>query len=92
MRHEALMALVDGYEAANHARDTQRQQVWNAIRVLEPGLADVLLELFSSPEAASQWLLKAPGSCQPCPARTIAEGRAAQVREKALRTLHGSAA
>lgn len=92
MRHESLMAQVQQYELANNALDAQRRRVWNVIETVEPGLAGELLQLFSTPDAASLWLLKDSGANQPCPAKAIAEGGAAEVRERVLRTLHGSAA
>lgn len=92
MHHESLMALVEQYEVVNNALDAQRRRVWNAIEAVEPGLAEELLQFFSTSDAASLWLLKASGANQPCPAQAIAEGGAAEVRERVLRTLHGSAA
>ena len=74
MHHESLMALVEQYEVANNALDAQQRRVWNAIEEVEPGLAEELLRLFSTPEAVSIWLLQASGGSQPCPAKTIAEG------------------
>ena len=79
-------------------RDVQGHQpgaakwLWNAIEAVEPGLVEELLQFFSTSDAASLWLLKASGANQPCPAKAIAEGGAAEVRERVLRTLHGSAA
>ena len=92
MRHESLLTLVEQYEIANNALDAKRRRVWDAIEAVEPGLAGELLRLFSTSDAASLWLLKASGANQPCPAKAIAEGGAADVRERVLRTLHGSAA
>ncbi|MBB1059266.1 hypothetical protein [Marilutibacter spongiae] len=92
MRHGSLLTLVELYEVANNALVAQRRRVWNAIEAVEPGLAEELLQLFSTSDAASLWLLKASGANQPCPAKAIAEGSAAELRERVLRTLHGSAA
>ena len=92
MHHESLMALVEQYEVVNNALDAQRRRVWNAIEAVEPELAEELLRLFSTPEAVSIWLLQASRGSQPCPAKAIAEGGGAEVLERVLRTLHGSAA
>jgi hypothetical protein len=65
--------------------------VWTALAKAEPVLAEEILQLFSTVEAAARWAASSSDILAGSPAQQVAEGRAAEILSRVRQTAHGFA-
>lgn len=88
MANVKLQQLVD-QERATHEDDAHRHAVWAALASVEPALADEILALFSTVDAAARWVTTPSSEKHGSPAKRVAAGQVADLRAALRKTAHG---
>ena len=89
MKYAELMKRIEEHEDAELHRMAAALRVWSAFLEAEPDLAREVLKLFPTDEEAALWFVAPYMTPGQTPARVVAEGRAAEVMARVLRTGHG---
>lgn len=89
MNYPELMRLVEAHESIEHDLQVSAAAVWDAVVGAEPKLADEILKLFVTREAAAQWVASKLRALGASPARLEAEGRTEEIMTVVLKSMHG---
>lgn len=89
MDRSDLIDAVKAHERLQREIEASSIIVWNSLAKTEPELAAEILKLFSTVEAAANWLTSRSRNHDGSPAQHVAEGRAAEVLSKVRQTVHG---
>jgi hypothetical protein len=83
-------ALMQHDQASRHGRSAALS-VWEALSKADPELAAEILHLFSTVEAAANWVTSDLDEANGSPAYQVAEGRSAEVLSRLRKAAHGFA-